>query len=610
MALDYKKCASEIYGALGGEENLIKVSHCATRLRFKIKESGKVKKEELEAINGVQGVMERKGDLQIIIGTGAVNKVYHEFQKMVRLAKKEEIEEKSGRIRDIPEKLIRTIGEIFIPILPAIVAAGLIMGLVEAFGRLIPSYNESDIFNWMRLVSNTSLTYLPVLVAISSANVFGGNVFLGATVGMLLMHMDLMPSTAAAVQPGLVQYWDILGFQIRQVNYQGHVIPVIIAIWFMCKTEKWLHRRVPEMIDIFVTPLVTVLTTAFLTMAVIGPFFIMVEGYILDLTQYLLRLPAGIGAFFCGVIYPLTVVFGIHHMFEVLQAGMLVETGKNIWIPISCSANFAMSMACMAVCIKTKRKDVKATAFPAALSAALGITEPAIFGINLRFFIPLVCGVIAAGIGAAVGTMMGVYGTSYGVTGIPGMLITLDCAKEYLLMLAVAGSIAFGLTFLFWQERENEDTTVFAPLSGKIVPQEEIPDETFAQGLVGKGVGIIPERGEITAPFDGVVTMTTPGGHAVALRGPHNMSVLIHVGIDTVELDGEGFQLCVRTGDQVKAGQKLLIADLEKLEQQGYQAMTLVFLTNNREFADVKVTGAEWVKAGESLITVEEASDS
>lgn len=608
MALNYRECAQGIYEALGKSENLLRAEHCMTRLRIEVKENAKVNRKKLEETQGVQGVVEGKEQLQIVIGAGAVNKVYHEFRRLARIS--ELTERKEERKKDIVGmlgRIIRVVGDVFIPILPAIVAGGLLMGLTDAAGRCFPAFASSDLYNWMELVANTAITYLPVLVALSATRLFGGNLYLGATMGLLLMHKELLSAWTAAASPASVNFWNVFGLHIRRVNYQGHVIPVIIAVWMMCRIEKWLHNKVPEILDLFVTPLLTVLITAFLTMGIIGPFFIRMENHIVEITRFTLRLPLGIGALLCGAAYPLTVVFGTHHMFSVLETGMLAETGKNIWIPISSSSNFAMCMACFAVYIKAKNKKTKAAAFPASLSAALGITEPAIFGINLRFFRPMVCGMIGAAFGAAAGSMMGVYGTTYGVSGLLGFLITTDCTMEYLLMLVIAGGISFALTGIFWNENaqsQEKSNTIYAPMAGKVIPQDKIPDETFAQGFLGKGVGIIPAKKMIAAPFDGMVIMAAQTGHAVALMNAAGVKVLIHAGIDTVELEGKGFQLYVKEGEQVKKGQKLLSMDLKFLKEKGYDTIVSLFVTNSKELEEVILTEKEQIKSGEPVITI------
>lgn len=626
--MNYRKCAEEIYAAVGKRENLVSAAHCATRLRLVTNDNSKVDMETLENIEGVKGVFSSNGQLQIIIGTGTVNKVYDEFLAVsgMSAATKDEVKAAAAAKQPLPKRMVKALGDVFVPILPAIVAAGLMMGLVEALGKFFPAFAGSDIYSWMDLVSNTAIVYLPVLVAISAARVFGGNIFLGGTIGMLLMHMNLLSAWTAASDPSQIQYWKILCFNIRQVNYQGHIIPIIIAIWLMCAIEKWLHKHVPEMIDLFVTPLVTVIVTAFLTMTIIGPVFIVVENNILTAVKFLLTLPLGIGSLICGAIYPLTVVCGVHHMFNVLEAGMIAENGMNIWLPVSCSANFAMFAACVAVFVKTKSVKTKSLALPAGMSAALGITEPAIFGINLRFVKPLVCGMVGAAIGAAFGSIAGVYGSAYGVTGIPGFLITTDCTLQYTIMLLISGVIAFVLTYIFWKEDapkaektaavqekavkeeapavEWKEGTVLSPVKGEVIPHDQIPDGTFASGVLGAGVGILPEEGVVVAPCDGEISTVAESKHAIGVSSPDGMEMLIHVGIDTVQMNGDGFEPLVAEGDQVKAGQVIMRFSIEKIKKAGYPTCTAVLLTNSDDYENFKVVKTGAAKACETIMTL------
>ena len=630
--MDYRKCAQEIYETVGKRENLVSAAHCATRLRLVTKDNSKVDMKHLEDIDGVKGVFSSNGQLQIIIGTGTVNKVYDEFLAVsgMSAATKDEVKAAAAASQPLPQRVVKALGDVFVPILPAIVAAGLMMGLVEALGQFFPAFAGSDIYGWMDLVSNTTIVYLPVLVAISSARVFGGNIFLAGTIGMLLMHMNLLSAWTAASDPSQIQYWHILCFNIRQVNYQGHIIPIIISIWIMCQIEKRLHKIVPEMIDLFVTPLVTVFVTSFLTMSIIGPVFIVVENNILTVVKALLRLPLGIGAFICGAVYPLTVVCGIHHMFNVLEAGMIAENGMNVWLPVSCSANFASCCACVAVFVKARNVKTKSIALPAGLSASLGITEPAIFGVNLRYVKPLVCSMIGAAFGAAFGAVIGVYGSAYGVTGIPGFLITTHCTLQYSLMLLLAGAISFVLTYYAWKEEpaeassvskadsaaaasvsdtasvpsvETEPGTVYCPVEGNIIPRENIPDATFASGALGDGVGIEPAAGVVVAPFDGEISTVAGTKHAVGISSGDGMELLIHVGIDTVAMDGKGFEALVAEGDTVKAGQVLLRFSIDEIKKAGYSTTTAVLVCNSDDYSNFKVEKAGPSRQMEKIIT-------
>lgn len=664
MAMDYGRCAKEIFETLGGRSNLVSVAHCATRLRLVTVDNTKIDMKKLEEIDGVKGVFSNNGQLQLIIGTGTVNKVYDEFLAVsgMTAATKEEVKAAAAAQQPIFKRMIKALGDVFVPILPAIVASGLMMGLVEALGKAMPAFAGSDWYGILDLLANTAFVFLPVLISVSAARVFGGNIFLGAVIGMIMIHPNLINAwSVAGMDAGDIPVWHLLGFSIRQVGYQGHVIPVIIAVWVMCQLEKWLHKHVPEMIDLFVTPLCTVMLTAFLTLGIIGPIFSTAENYVLGFAQWVISVGHGVGSMVMGALYPLTVVCGIHHMYNVIEAGMLsAAEGLNTWMPIASAANFAQGAACLAVGLKAKNNKTKAVAIPSALSSALGITEPAIFGVNLRMVKPLVCGMIGGAAGALLGAIFHIGATSYGVTGIPGFLITLDYTFSYAIVLAVAFVVAFGLTWVVWKEDETEkdkkvagaaddknrgempdsqkqssqkadggnkrykleingkneieasedvqkaleamvlpevleEKVLYVPVKGNIIARGEIPDETFASGVLGDGVGIEPEVGLVVAPCDGEIASLTDTRHAIGMTTADGMEILIHVGIDTVNMQGDGFTLFVSQGEKVKAGQKLLTFDREKIKAAGYSTTTAVLVANSFMFPDFHV-----VKTGKS----------
>lgn len=638
MAMDYAKCAKEIFDTVGGRSNLVSAAHCATRLRLVTVDNSKINMKKLENIDGVKGVFSNNGQLQFIIGTGTVNKVYDEFLKVsgMTAATKEEVKAAAVAKQPVFKRMIKALGDVFVPILPAIVASGLMMGLVEALGKAMPAFAGSDWYGILDLFSNTAFTFLPILIAVSAARVFGGNIFLGAVIGMIMIHPNLINAwSVASMDAADIPVWHLFGFSIRQVGYQGHVIPVIIAVWIMCKLENWLHKHVPEMIDLFVTPLCTVLITGFLTIGLIGPVFSTAETYVLEFASWIITVGHGIGAMIMGAIYPLTVVCGIHHMYNVIEAGMLASDGVNIWMPIASAANFAQGAACLAVGLKARNYKTKSISIPSALSAALGITEPAIFGVNLRFMKPLVCGMAGGAVGALLGSIFHIGATSYGVTGIPGFLTTLDYSAQYAIMLAVSFAVAFALTWFTWKEDPEdakvtaaktddaptaeptateetaEEVTVdgtakklYAPIQGTIVPRNEIPDDTFAAGVLGNGVGIDPEEGVVVAPFDGEISSVTDTKHAIGITGPADMEVLIHVGVDTVNMKGDGFELLVEEGQKVKAGQKLMTFDIAKIKAAGYSPVAAVLLTNSDDYPEFKVVKTGKTQRLEEVFTV------
>ena len=574
-------------------------------------------------MEGVKGLFDSNGQLQLIIGTGTVNKVYDEFLAVTGLTAASKADVKAAAASRMPlwKKILKTPGDVFVPILPAIVASGLMMGIVEAIPKFIPEFGQSDWFSFLDLVANTAFALLPVLVAISAARVFGGNIFLGAVIGIMMVHPALINAwTVGSMAAEEIPTWHLFFFNVKQVGYQGHVIPVILAVLLMCTVEKWLHKHVPEMIDLFVTPLTTVLVTAFITFTIIGPVFSVFENWVLKGAQTLITIGHGIGAAIMGAIYPFTVVMGLHHMYNVIEAGMISSTGVNSWMPIASAANFAQFGACLAVALKVKNAKTKSVAFPSSLSASLGITEPAIFGINFRFMKPFVCGMVGGAAGSLfaswmhgtnmAGETVAFGATTYGVTGIPG-IPAVNNVPVYLVELLIAAGIAFVLTWTLWREDEPQKKAeapkaapevsaegmpsvircavgeVLQPVKGKVIPLEKIPDETFAAGILGQGVGVEPSEGVVVAPFDGTVTSVFDTKHAITLES-NGMELLIHVGINTVSMQGEGFKAFVSDGDVVKAGQKLLEFDRDAIKKAGYSDTVAILMGNSDDLDGVE----------------------
>lgn len=461
--MDYRKTAQEIYDHIGKKENIISAAHCATRLRLVISDNSKADKEYVENIEGVKGVFFAQGQMQIILGTGVVNKVYDEFIRIAGVSEssKEELKKVAASRANPVQRLIKTLGDIFVPIIPAIVASGFLMGIMEALNFMVNNGflnidTSGSIYTFAQLFSNTAYTFLPILIAYSGAKVFGANPYLGAVIGMIMIHPDLMNawSVVGAESIPKLNAWFGL-YQIELVGYQGHVIPVVIAVWFMSMLEKKLHKIVPEMIDLFVTPLVTVLVTGYLTLTIFGPVFSWVENGVLAGAQWLITLPFGIGAALCGAVYAPTVVAGVHHMYSALEAGLISKSGLNTWMPIATAANVGQGAAALALALKTKNSRVKALALPSSLSAFLGITEPAIFGVNIRYMKPFVAGMIGGACGALIAGWTGIGATAYGVTGLFGYLITTDDTLQYTLVIAVAFVVSFVISWVLYHDEKT-----------------------------------------------------------------------------------------------------------------------------------------------------------
>lgn len=608
--MDYKKTAHEILSAIGGKDNLASAAHCATRLRLVIADNSKVKKAVLENIDGVKGVFEASGQLQVIIGTGTVNKVYDEFitEAGVEAATKEDVKAAAAAKSPWYKRAIKSLGDIFVPIIPAIVATGLLNGLLGGLVQVFPNMASSHIYELLNIFSNTALTFLPILIAISAAKIFGGNQYLGAVIGMIMIHPSLINAWTVAGGAETSTLWSWFGlWDIQNVGYQGHVIPVILSVWLMSAVEKRLHKKVPEMLDLFVTPLCSVLIAGFFSLTLIGPVFAQLESWVLNGAQALIAIPFGIGAFIMGGVYAPTVVAGVHHMYNAIEMMMLADNGMNTWMPIATAANVAQGAAALAVALKTKSKKTKAMALPASLSAFLGITEPAIFGVNVRFMRPFIAGMIGGACGAALASIMNVYATANGVTGLFGLLITTDTLGGYILTMLVAFGVAFAISWVMGikedepasnetvETEEHHDTLpevsdneILSPLAGKAIALEDVPDPTFAEGILGLGAAVEPSEGKITAPADGTVGTLFDTHHAIGLNLDNGAELLIHIGINTVELNGEGFTAHVSEGDRVKKGQTLITFDKELIASKGYKTVTPVIVTNPDEYSAVK----------------------
>lgn len=642
--MDYRKTAREIYEHVGKKENIISAAHCATRLRLVIADNEKADKDAVENINGVKGVFFAQGQMQIILGTGVVNKVYDEFIQIAGISEssKEELKQVAASRANPFQRLIKTLGDIFVPIIPAIVASGFLMGIMEALNFMVNNgYLNIDtsgsIYTFAQLFSNTAYTFLPILIAYSAGKVFGANPYLAAVIGMIMIHPNLQNAWTVATEgvQATQKVWFGL-YSIDMVGYQGHVIPVVIAVWVLAQIEKKLHKIVPAMLDLFVTPLVSVFVTGYLTLSIIGPIFVTIENGLLDGIQYLIALPFGIGSFIMGAFYAPTVVAGVHHMYTIIDLGQIAKFGMTFWLPLASAANLAQGGAALAVALKTKDQKIKSMAVPSALSACMGITEPAIFGVNLRFGKPFVMACIGGACGALFASVTALGATGTGVTGIFGILLCLNQSLSYLLMMAISIGVAFVLTWMFGykdsvsetcQEAEKEKTQgekaeaekleiqesvtgeilLDSHMEGEAIPMSEVKDETFAAEVLGKGIAIIPKKGEVTAPCDAVVETVFATRHAIGLKADHGVEILIHVGINTVELGGKFYTSHVTEGDRVRTGQVMLTFDMEKIKEAGYDVTTPMIVTNSDDYQEIRILKTGNVTKQDAVLEIKES---
>lgn len=626
--MNNQEIAKKVIDALGGRENVNSVAHCATRLRVMVKDEGKINKEVIENLEKVQGAFFNSGQYQIIFGTGTVNKMYDEVVALgLPTSSKDDMKAEAAKQGNWFQRAIRTFGDVFVPIIPVIVATGLFMGvrgLLTALGMTLPA----DVTTYTQILTDTAFIILPGLVVWSTFRVFGGNPAVGIVLGMMLVSGSL-PNAWAVASGGEVTAMNFFGF-IPVVGLQGSVLPAFIIGVVGAKFEKAVRKVVPDVIDLLVTPFVTLLVMSILGLFVIGPVFHVVENYILIATKAILSLPFGLGGFLIGGVHQLIVVSGVHHIFNLLEVQLLAADHANPFNAIITAAMTAQGAATVAVGVKTKNPKLKTLAFPAALSAFLGITEPAIFGVNLRFRKPFFLSLIAGAIGGGLASILGLAGTGNGITIIPGTMLYIGNGQlaQYLLMVAVSFALGFALTYMFGYEDEKEvateveterlvqeettgnipasfqNETLVTPIVGDVVALADVNDPVFSSGAMGQGIAVKPSQGVVYAPADAEVSIAFPTGHAFGLKTTDGAEVLIHVGIDTVSMDGEGFEAKVSQGDKVKAGDVLGTFDSNKIAAAGLDDTTMVIVTNTADYASVAPVATGSVAKGDAVIEV------
>lgn len=606
--------AKSVIEAIGGKDNVSSVAHCATRLRIMVKDKEKIDTNRVENIEKVQGAFFNAGQFQIIFGTGTVNRIYDEVVSLgLPTSTTSEMKAEAAKQGNWFQRAVRTFGDVFVPIIPAIVATGLFMGLrglLEAFGVVLPS----DFLIYSKILTDTAFIALPALVVWSTFKVFGGNQTIGIVLGLMLISGSL-PNAWEVAQGGEIVPIKFFGL-VDVVGLQGSVLPAFIIGVVGANFEKWVRKYVPEVLDLLVTPFITLFVMSILGLFVLGPIFHQVEKVILSLTTTVLYLPFGLGGLIIGGTHQLIVVSGVHHIFNLLEINLLSATGQNPFNAIITAAMTAQGAAAVAIGVKTKSPKLKALTFPAALSAFLGITEPVIFGVNLRFRKPFVLSLLAGALGGALSALLGLAGTSNGITIIPGSMLYVGNGQlpQYLFMVAVSFALGFMFTYLFGYDDSMLDTPVEAegpssqetqeeepvvatseradeklrsPIVGEVVALSEVNDPVFSSGVMGQGIAVKPSKGVVYAPADAEIAIAFPTGHAYGLKTDNGAEILIHVGIDTVSLNGEGFEAKVSQGDRVRAGDIIGTFDSEVIAANGLDDTTMVIITNTMDYAEV-----------------------
>ncbi|HEQ4738038.1 TPA: PTS beta-glucoside transporter subunit IIBCA [Streptococcus pyogenes] len=626
--MDNRQIAAEVIEALGGRENVRSVAHCATRLRVMVYDEGKIDKEKAEAIDKVKGAFFNSGQYQMIFGTGTVNNIYDEVVALgLPTSSTSEQKAEAGKQGNIFQRAIRTFGDVFVPIIPAIVATGLFMGvrglvtqlaIMDLFG--VHEYGENFLM-YTRILTDTAFVYLPALVAWSAFRVFGGNPIIGIVLGLMLVSNEL-PNAWVVASGGDVKPLTFFGF-VPVVGYQGTVLPAFFVGLVGAKLEKWLHKKVPEALDLLVTPFLTFAIMSILGLFVIGPVFHSLENLVLAGTQAVLHLPFGIAGLIVGGIQQLIVVTGIHHIFNFLEAQLIANTGKDPFNAYLTAATAAQAGATLAVAVKTKSTKLKGLAFPSTLSALLGITEPAIFGVNLRYPKVFVSGLIGGALGGWVAGLFGIAGTGFGITVLPGTLLYLNGQLlQYLVTMLVGLGVAFAIAYTWgYQDRETlplpavevdqtadqpalAEETLYSPLNGTVVDLAAVSDPVFSSGAMGQGLAIKPEDNTLYSPVDGKVEIVFETGHAYAITSSQGAEVLLHIGIDTVSMAGDGFESLVAVGQAVKKGDLLGHFDPSKIAEAGLDDTTMMIVTNSADYQSVDILAQGHVLIGDQVALI------
>lgn len=598
--INYKHIAEEIISIIG-IDNIQSVTHCATRLRLMVKNREAIDDKAIENVDEVKGVFFTSGQYQIILGTGIVNKVYAEVEKMgiTAVSKSEQDEAVKEQEKGI-RRVMRILADIFVPIIPVIAATGLFLGLkgcifndnvLSLFGAStasIPAYIQTLV----TVLTDTAFAFLPSIITWSAFRVFGGTPVIGLVIGLMLVSPALPNAYSVADPNSGVEAIMAFGF-IPLVGCQGSVLTAIVTGWIGSTLEKKLRAIMPNVLDLIFTPFFVMLLTMLIILLGIGPIMHAIELGMVGIIEQLIHLPFGIGGFVLGFTYPLAVITGLHHTYVMIETSLLANTGFNPLITLCAMYGFANVGTCLAFIVKSRNHKIKQTSVGAMLSQLFGISEPVLFGIQLRFNLkPLFIMLLSSGTGAALLSIMGIQSNSYGLAVLPSYLMYIYEGHQllwYAIISVITTGMCFLLTYLFAipQEAMEEDlpkiqnADFIAPASGTIIPLSEVADETFASKLLGDGFAIDIQDGMIIAPFSGEVVTAFPSGHAFGIRDNNGREVLLHIGIDTVSLQGEGFDVYVKQGQQVQQGDPLVKVDIDKVHAAGKSTMTMVIFTDH-----------------------------
>lgn len=616
---NYDELAENIGRFIGGADNVNSLFHCATRLRFKVKDTGKVDKQKLEQLQGVISVIESGGQIQVVIGNQVAD-VYEAVLSNTGIRGAEEGSldaAESGEKKKLVNVFMETISGIFAPILAAMCGAGMLKGILILLTTIGCLNAASGTYRILYAAADGVFTFMPLFLAYTSAEKFRANKFISVAIASALLYPDITAAFAAG------ETLTFLGIPVVLVSYTSSVIPIIISIYVLSKFEILLKKFIPDMIKGFMNPLLSLIVMVPATYLVIGPIADMAGNLLASGYTGLVGLSPVIAGFILGLIWPMVVMFGLHWGFAPIVMNNIAQYGRDTLFTITGPNNMAQAGATLGVFLKTRNKDLKAMSGSAAVSAVLaGITEPAIYGITLKYKKPFYIGMVFSGVGGAITAACGAGAPTLLTTSIltlPGYIgkgfagFCIACAIAYFGSAIVTYLFGYSDNMLPSAKQENSssaakavseknDTKIKAPAKGRLIPLSEVKDEMFAQEVLGKGAAIIPEDGKIYAPCDGTVKAMYPTGHAVGIMSKEGAEVLIHIGMDTVTLEGKGFKVHAKDGQEIKCGDLLIEADLDIIRAAGLDIVTPVVITNTDEYAEIKMTGTVETAVGEPII--------
>lgn len=616
--MNYAELGKQIVDYVGGEKNITGLVHCATRLRFNLKDNSVAKTEELKKVKGVMGVVQSGGQYQVIIGSD-VSHVYRAIGEFIQI-KGEKAEEKPGSALS---RAVDTLSGIFTPILPALTASGMlkaVLSLLVVFKVVSVEQQSYQIINFM---ADTTFYFIPILLANSAAKKFKCNQYLAMMLGGILLHPNFVNMVNQAKEAG--EGISLFFIPIYKATYSSSVIPIILIVWFMSYVEPIADKISPKAIKFFTKPLITVLVCGTVALSVLGPVGHIISNFIADG----LRAMEGYGwivSTIMGAVFPLLVMTGTHYAIIPIGINNRLTLGYDTMIyPNNLASNVAQGGAALAVGIKSKVSEIKQVAISSGITAVCGITEPALYGVNVRFRTPLYAAMIGGGVG---GCFVGIMGVRNYAGGSPGLLtlpsyIGEDTLRSFY-MACIGAAISFVVAFIasyvlykdpVEQVEEKEEKApevpsvssgdgrkVYSPVSGKSVSLQEVNDPTFSQEILGKGIAVIPEEGLVVSPINGTVVTIFDTLHAVALKSDDGMEVLIHIGLDTVKLGGKYFKALAKAGDRVKVGMPLIEFELDKIKEEGYDSITPIIISNSMDYGTILALDGRQVVAGDELL--------